>query len=84
MSPGYYKLIIIAKNGNYDSVATRRLLTVPDQTYSCAVNMINDGLTLSGNSAKIQFASVGEVSQCSCYLNQQHYNSSCENLLEQS
>ena len=78
MSPGYYKLIIIAKNGNYDSVVTSRLMIVPDETYSCAVNLINNGLTLSGNSAKIQFAGVGEVSQCSCYFNQQLYNSSCE------
>lgn len=78
MSPGYYRLIIVAKNSNYDSVVTKRLLTVPDTSYSCAVNLINDGFTLSESSVTIQFTGVGAVSRCACYLNQQVYDSSCE------
>ena len=78
VSPGYYKLIIIAKNSNYDSVVTTKLLTVPDTSYSCAVNLINDGFTLSDGSVTIQFSAVGGVSGCACYLDQQVYSSGCE------
>lgn len=78
VSPGYYKLIIIAKNSNYDRMVTTRQLTVPDTSYSCAVNLINDGLSFSGSSVTIQFTNVGDISGSVCYLNQQVYNTDCE------
>lgn len=78
VSPGYYKLIIVAKNSNYDTMVTTRRLTVPDTSYSCAVNLINDGFYLSGSSVTIQFTNVGDVSGSACYFNQQVYNTDCE------
>ena len=81
VSPANYKLSVVAKNSNYDTVVTTRLLIVPDSSYSCAVNLIDDGILFSGDTVTVYFAGVGKVSKCACYLNQQAYNTTCKVVL---
>ena len=78
VSPGYYSLTVVLKNSNYDTLVVKRLITVPDSSYSCAVNLVNNGFTISDGTVTLQFAGVGQVTGYACYLDGQVYGSDCE------
>ena len=78
VSAGYYRLTVVAKNSQYDTVVTTRLLIVPDSSYSCAVNLVDDGVLFAEDSVTVHFSGAGKVSKCACYLNQQAYNTTCK------
>ena len=68
---GNYMLTIVAMNSNYDTSVRKRMITVPDGSDSCAVNLINDGLVASGSTVSVQFSGAGQVSGFVCYTDQQ-------------
>ena len=78
VSPGNYRLRIFAKNSNYDSVVVRRVVSVPDTAYGCAVNLINDGVTVSDGGVTIQFAGVGGLTDFACFLDGEVLNDGCK------
>jgi hypothetical protein len=73
VSPGNYRLRIFAKNSNYDTLVVIRVISVPDTSYGCAVNLINDGVTVSDGGATIQFTGVGDMSAFTCFLDGEFY-----------
>lgn len=78
MSAGNYRLRIFAKTSNYDTLVVIRVISVPDTTYGCAVNLINDGVTVSDGGATIQFTGVGGLSGFVCFLDGEVYNDECK------
>ena len=78
MSPGNYRLRIFAKNSNYDKLVVIRVISVPDTSYGCAVNLINDAVTVSDGGATIQFAGVGDVTEFACFLDGEVLNDECK------
>ena len=78
VNPGYYTLTIVVRNSKYDTIVVKRLITVPDSSYSCAINLINDGFILTGSTATFQFAGVGQVTGYACFQDGQVYSSECK------
>lgn len=70
MSSGLYRLRIIARDSTGERVVERRTLFVCDEEEgSCGVNLINEGVTVEGDCATIQFTSCGRVDSFMCRLN---------------
>ena len=78
VSPGNYRLRIFAKNSNYDTLVVIRVISVPDTSYGCAVNLINDGVTVSDGGATIQFTGVGDMTAFTCFLDGEIYSDECK------
>ena len=53
-------------------------MSVPDSTYGCAVNLINDGVTISDGMVTIQFAGVGRFADFVCFLDGQTFSDGCK------
>ena len=78
VSPGSYRLRIFAKSSNYDNLVVSRLISVPDTSYGCAVNLINDGVTVSDGGVGVQFASVGGATSFARFLDGQALSDECK------
>ena len=69
VAPGEYSLRAIARAGTERYVASATL-TVPDSG-SCAVHLINRGVTVIGDTVTIEFAGAGPITSFSCALDDQ-------------
>ena len=84
LSPGNYRLRILAQRSKYDTVVVRRFITVPNSTYGCAVNLINEGFTLYEDTVTIQFAAVGVWEAYACFLDNQEVKDKCKDARDKS
>ena len=78
LSPGDYRLRILAKSSNYDTIVLRRLITVPNSRFGCAVNLINEGFIVSEDTITIEYAGVGAWEGFTCFLDNQLFNDKCK------
>ena len=58
LEPGVYTLRIIARNDKDDRTAVSRRLYISNSAH-CAVHLINSGLSVYGDNAKVEFATTG-------------------------
>ena len=76
LDPGTYILKVEAMNGRDDRDVERRRIVIHDET-ECSVHLINGGITVTGDTAVVEFAATGSYTSVSCNLNNQGY-SPCE------
>ena len=58
MEPGHYTLRVVARNSREDRGAASRRFFIGNGT-QCAVHLINSGLSVYGDNAKVEFATSG-------------------------
>ena len=79
LEPGTYTLKIIARNDKDDRTTFTRRFYIGDGT-QCAIHLINSGLSVYGDNAKVEFAVTGlNVTNVLCIVDKQEF--SCEFLL---
>ena len=69
-STSYLRVKVRASTTSEDVVIRRRVLVNPNR---CTVNLINDGVTLNGNTSIVEFQANGPFSSVRCSLDQQDF-----------
>lgn len=73
IEPGDYILRVVARNDKDDRAAVSRRIFVSNGSH-CAVHLINSGLTIYGDNAKVEFATTGlPISGITCTVDSQHF-----------
>lgn len=76
LEPGTYILRIVARNSRNDRASISRRFVITNGS-ECAVHLINAGLSVYGDNAKVEFATTGiAVSEILCTVDSQEF--SCE------
>ena len=78
VSPGKGRLRVVATNIGEDRVTERRAFVIPSDPSSCATQLINDGVTVDGSSASVQFAGTGPYESFTCNLDNEMPIAACE------
>ena len=74
LEPGDYTLRIIARNDKDDRSAVSRRLFIGDGSH-CTVHLINSGLSMYGDNAKVEFATTGlPVTDVRCTVDSQEFS----------
>ena len=78
LAPGTYQLRAIARAGSERALAAVTL-TIPEDAETCTVHLINRGVTVSGDTATIEFGGFGRGTGYSCRLDNGP-STPCENV----
>ena len=78
--PGDYVLRIVARDPSnpQDKIVLRNTVSIPKDDEFCVVGLWNRGLTVSGNSATIEFYNVGVATHFQCVLDRTNINEDCK------
>lgn len=69
LDDGHYSLRLVARAGTSERTVVRRILTVNTDGSACGAHLINDGVTVNGGRATVEFSSSGlQVSEFQCSL----------------
>ena len=77
---GVYRLKIVASASGYNRSVIRRRVVIPRDSNYCTINLINDGVVVSGNNLTVHFRGVGPATGFRCFVNRRT-RFSCEHLM---
>ena len=68
LSPAVYTLRVVATNRRPDKEFIRSRFEITDDVERCTLHLINGGVSVSGDSATVEFTGRGPVHGYLCYL----------------
>ena len=68
LSPALYTLRVVATNDRNDKAFIKTRFEITDDTERCTLHLINGGVSVSGDSATVEFTGRGPVHGYLCYL----------------
>ena len=68
LSPAVYTLRVVASNRKPDKEFIKVRFEVTDDPERCTLHLINEGVSVSGDSARVEFAGRGPVNGHLCHL----------------
>ena len=71
--PGVYTLRVVATNRYPDKEFITRRFEVTTDAERCTLHLINDGVTVTGDSATVEFTGRGPVKDCRCQLDKMEF-----------
>ena len=74
LMPGVYTLRVVATNRRPDKEFIKRRFEVTNDTERCTLHLINDGVTVAGDSATVEFSGRGPVRGFRCQLDKMEYD----------
>ena len=66
---GVYRPRIVASASGFNRSVIRRRVVIPRDSNYCTVNLINDGVVVSGNNLTVHFRGVGPATGFRCFVN---------------
>ena len=70
ITPGKYRLRVVASAPGYNRSILRRRVVVPKGPNYCTANLIDEGVVVSGSNLTIHFQGVGPVTGYLCIMDQ--------------
>ena len=78
LSPGVYTLRVVATNRKPDKVFITRRFEITDDPGRCTLHLINEGVSVRGDSVRVEFTGRGPASDYLCSLDKtQPYQCMC-------
>ena len=78
LSPGVYTLRVVATNRKPDKVFITRRFEITDDPGRCTLHLINEGVSVRGDSVRVEFSEKGPASDYLCSLDKtQPYQCMC-------
>ena len=71
--PGVYTLRVVATNRHPDKEFIKRRFEVTTDAERCTLHLINDGVTVTGDSARVEFTGRGPVKDYRCQLDKMEF-----------
>ena len=71
---GVYRVRIVTSAPNQTQSVFRRRVVIPRDPNYCAVNLINDGVVVSGNNLMVHFQGLGPVTGFECIVDRRTRN----------
>ena len=71
--PGVYTLRVVATNRHPDKEFIKRRFEVTTDAERCTLHLINDGVTVTGDSATVEFTGRGPVKDYHCQLDMMEF-----------
>ena len=71
--PGVYTLRVVATNRHPDKEFIKRRFEVTTDAERCTLHLINDGVTVTGDSATVEFTGRGPVKDYRCQLDMMEF-----------
>ncbi|CAI8033862.1 hypothetical protein GBAR_LOCUS19099, partial [Geodia barretti] len=68
LSPALYTLRVVARNDRNDKAFIKTRFEITDDTERCTLHLINGGVSVSGDSATVEFTGRGPAHGYLCYL----------------
>ena len=68
LAPGVYRVRIVTSAPNYTRTVFRRRVVIPRDSNFCTVNLINDGVVVSGSNLMVHFQGLGPVTGFQCIV----------------
>ena len=68
LAPGKYVLRVAATNSREDRAIERRRFEISSDPSFCTTHLINEGVTVSGDTATVEFAGIGPAETFRCKL----------------
>ena len=73
LEPGIYTLRVVAANLKPDKEFIKRRFEITNDTQRCTLHLINDGITVTGDSATVEFTGRGPIEEYYCRTNRDDY-----------
>ena len=73
LEPGVYVLRVVATNQVPDKELTRRTFEISNDPKHCSTHLINNGVTVVGNNATVEFAGSGPAKGYKCKLDRNDF-----------
>ena len=73
LEPGIYILRVVATNLRPDKEFIKRRFEITNDTQRCTLHLINDGVTVTGDTATVEFSGRGPVEGYYCRTNREDY-----------